>query len=225
MHTDLQRRPPARWSPAHASEARVAGFTLIELLTVIAILAILSGLITVAVTKSRQSANLKITAATIQRLTAAADAYEGLRGDYPPTSLEDTFQIAGNRVNSGIESLLAHIVSDDNCTAFEYREQDLGNTDNDRLQHPQLLGELRWTFGDDQLREVLDHWGTPFIYVHSNEYGRSYDIIDGDGVRGKATASRSSVTANWHAPGKFQIWSAGPDRKNQDGAGDDVSAW
>ena len=59
---------------------------------------------------------------TIQQFEAAITAHEGAYDIAPPSSMEDWYEIAGNNVNSGIESLVAHITRDDNFSQFDFDE-------------------------------------------------------------------------------------------------------
>lgn len=204
---------------------RQRGFTLIELLTVIAIISLLAGLLTVTVTQVRKRSAISFTKTELQRLGAALDAYAGEYGDYPPTSMEDFYGVSGNRILSGSESLLAHITRDSNFTGFEFKDEQLSNKDGDELVSEELLAGLKWVFVDTQLREFTDYWETPVIYINARDYGRGpWNIIHKEGKPGRAEAVRSSVRG-WQQPDRYQLWSAGPDRTNENGAGDDVTIW
>ncbi|MEM7165476.1 MAG: prepilin-type N-terminal cleavage/methylation domain-containing protein [Planctomycetota bacterium] len=207
-------------------ERRNEGFTLIELLTVIAILGILMGLVTGAVTIARKRSLLAQAKVDIDQFGAAITAYVGKYGDHPPSSIEDEYQISGNELNSGIESLLAHITRDQNFSEFDFQEERLSNVDNDLLGNQEVYNELRWVFGDNQLREYLDPWDNPYIYVETREYGRQFKVHHKEGTKPTlAEAGRSEKSATFHSPTTYQIWSAGPKGINENGEGDDVHSW
>ena len=202
------------------------GFTLVELLVVIAIIAALSGLITASLTAARRSAIKKNCRMEIDRIALALSTYMSDFGDYPPSDLERFYETIGNGINSGVECLLAHL-----CTQrkggpyFEFKEDYLANADRDVLQDKDLLKELDWQFGDDQLREYNDPWGNPYVYIHNRDYDRTFTIFDDEGRKVVVRAGRSSASATYHGPTTFQLYSLGPNGKYENGEGDDIGSW
>lgn len=201
------------------------GFTLIELLVVIAIISMLAGMLSVTVGLARKRARKAEGELTIQAMGAAISSHEAKYGEFPPTSFEERYQVSTNGIDSGIESLLAHLTRDNNFSSFEYDEELLANLDKDSLNSPELVEHLRWVFGDAQLREYLDPWGSPYIYVESNGYGPEYSITHKDGKKGAARASLSTVTSSYHSATTYQLWSSGPNKMNENGGGDDIHSW
>lgn len=70
--------------PARKPAARSA-FTLVELLVVIGIIALISGLLLVAVTRTRSHATSARVLADLQAISAALEIYRSDLGDYPPS--------------------------------------------------------------------------------------------------------------------------------------------
>ena len=75
------------------------------------------------------------------------------------------------------------------------------------------------TDGDGR-QELVDPWGTPWIYFHNTAYtrGPAYYRIGGRRVQ-VAPARRDNVYPNLTT---YQLWACGPDKTNQSGGGDDV---
>lgn len=206
--------------------ANAPGFTLIELLVVIAILGTLAALITPMLGVANRSALVSSTQQEIQRLTLAIELFQGDRGDFPPTSMADEYGIGSNDLDSGNESLVAHLASLATGTSyFDFKEEYLQNLDGDRLANSELEDRMRWVFGDDQLREYVDPWGNPYVYFHNRDYRIPFTVTSSEGKSTQAKASISEKTAAYHSPTAFQIWSLGPDGTNQNGGGDDIVSW
>ena len=207
-------------------QPRQQGFTLIELLVVIAILSVLMGLVTVGVKVARKRSVMAQATVTIQQFEAAITAHEGVYDIAPPSSMEDWYEIAGNNVNSGIESLVAPITRDDNFSQFDFDEDYLSNVDNDTLGNQEVFKGLQWTFGDNQLREYLDPWDNPWIYIETSHYGKQVRVHSQMGTKVVfAEAGRSEKTNTFYNKTTYQIWSCGPNGKNENGEGDDVHSW
>ncbi|MDG1455452.1 MAG: hypothetical protein P8R38_04540, partial [Planctomycetota bacterium] len=99
----------------------------------------------------------------------------------------------------------------------------LDNLDSDILAND-MVEQMSWLFGDNQLREYLDPWGNPYVYIHNRDYGREFSVSQ-EGVPVMVTSGTSVKTSTFHEPIRFQIWSAGPDGIHENGKGDDVSQW
>jgi len=206
---------------------RADGFTLIELLVVIAIIAGLAAVTTPMIFNARKSGEKSEVQSAITQLALGIDSFMGAYGDYPPSSLEEFYETSGNGVDSGIESVVLCLASQRKGGPFHtFREQDLENLDGDSIDSAEAREQLDWFFGDDQLREFVDVWGNPLIYVHNNDYGDSFKIThERGGVMGTATASRSEEFGTFRSATSYQLWSSGPDGINENGAGDDLGSW
>ncbi|MEE2883843.1 MAG: prepilin-type N-terminal cleavage/methylation domain-containing protein [Planctomycetota bacterium] len=202
-----------------------SGFTLIELLVVIAIIGVLAGLGTQMLGYANKRSAIGVAEHEIQRLVLGIETYQIDYGDFPPTSMEEEYEISGNGVDSGNESMVAHLASRARGrTYFEFSEEFLDNLDGDRLGNADLFEQMRSVFGDDQLREYLDPWGVPYVYIHNRDYGRSFSVTQEEGAT-TVLSGTSEKTATFHQPLRFQIWSAGPDGIHQNGAPDDITSW
>ena len=201
-----------------------SGFTLVELLVVIAIIGVLAGMGSQMMGYSIRKGNISAAESEIQRLNLGVESFQLDHGDYPPTSMEEAYDVSGNGLDSGNESMVAHLASrSKGRTYFDFTEEYLDNLDGDNLTGD-LVEEISWVFGDNQLREYLDPWGNPYVYIHNMDYGREFSVT-GEGKPVMVSSGKSEKTATWYEPIRFQIWSAGPDGVHENAEGDDVSQW
>jgi prepilin-type N-terminal cleavage/methylation domain-containing protein len=129
--------------------SRESGFTLIELLVVIAIIGVLAGMGTTMLGYATKRSAIGLAEQEIQRLILGIETYQLDFGDYPPTSMEEEYEISGNGLDEGIESLVAHLASRSRGRSyFEFKEQYLENLDGDRLTDANLVEQMRWVFGE-----------------------------------------------------------------------------
>jgi hypothetical protein len=110
-----------------------------------------------------------------------------------------TSAIAANDRNRGVEALLQ---------ALHDSGRDAG-----------LTLEIGDTDGDGK-QEILDAWGRPLVYFSPDDY----ESTQGWNGEGDATASKAP-DGQRSAKMRFQLWSAGPNGKNDNGGGDDVCSW
>lgn len=205
---------------------KYGGFTLLEVLVVVAIISLLAGLIVPAVLKGPTKAYITETQTLIKQIEIALEAYENAYGDYPPTSLRDEGYFS-NGVNDGIESLLVHLASKARNEPMEVKEKYLDNIDKDQVPEDY---PLNWYFGDKKAREIVDSWGNPLIYFNRNDYDSpkkhtgTYQMKGGKRVTG-VKPGKSKKTGTYHGWSTFQIWSVGPNGKNENGEGDDITSW
>ncbi|OUU26124.1 MAG: hypothetical protein CBC13_00855 [Planctomycetia bacterium TMED53] len=200
------------------------GFTLVELLVVIAIIGVLAGLGSQMMGYSIRKGNISAAESEIQRLILGVEAVQLDNGDYPPTSMEEEYGFSGNGLNSGNESMVAHLASRAKGRSyFDFTEEYLENLDTDSLDNDSAE-QISWIFGDNQLREYVDPWGNPYVYMHNRDYGREFSVTC-EGSPVMVSAGQSEKTATYFEPIRFQIWSAGPDGVHENGKGDDVSQW
>jgi prepilin-type N-terminal cleavage/methylation domain-containing protein len=202
------------------------GFTLLELLLVIVIISILASALYVGVSHAITSSMISATRQMIQQIKGGLELYYSSFGDYPPSHLGRFHKTEDfNGVNNGIEALVACVSTKDGGPFYRVpREQDLINLDNDTA--PKNL--TNWYFGTNQLWEIADPFGNPFIYFHYRDYQHPAPTIRKyilGSTYQDCTPQRSTKTGVFYNPGKFQIWSAGPNSRNQNGVGDDVTGW
>jgi prepilin-type N-terminal cleavage/methylation domain-containing protein len=188
-----------------------AGFTMIELLVVMAILAMLVGLGITILPIIKRSGEKTSAQHFLKSLSASLEAYKSSQGAYPPTSLAD-FPGAGalaNTENVGIESVVACMNSTRYEGSFDFKDGcKLENYDGDRTQ-AQLT-----RFGDKDLFEAVDPWGTPYVYFNAQDYARAEELGKVSGVEGviKCLPYKDPKLKRFERYDKFQLISAGPDK-------------
>jgi prepilin-type N-terminal cleavage/methylation domain-containing protein len=78
--------------PSPASESRIAAFTLIELMVVIAVIAILAGMLFPAARAVTRNRKIAVARAELAQITSAIDNYKAKTGTYPPDNPNDPAQ-------------------------------------------------------------------------------------------------------------------------------------
>ncbi len=144
------------------------------------------------------------------------EGYYAAYGDYPPTTLADMYS-GGFAGNNGIESVVYCLSSQDKGGPFlsGVMDSDFCNLDND-------------SFGSVPLREINDSWKAPIVYFHSRDYdnpskGNNYSFRkSGAAIMPQLNPATPGAYYNSYT---FQLWSAGPDEKNNNGLTDDVNNW
>lgn len=216
-----------------ADHRSVRGFTLVELLVVIAIISALAGLLVPVVRSAKIKSKKTQAKNTINAMALSLEAYNSDWADYPPTSLSE-YDVPVNGMNDGIESVLAHLTSRRKGGPYyeDYKEEQLENYDDDRVVVAEFLEQINWLFGDDQLRELVDPFGNPFVYFHNRDYEISYKVNQEFGEKSTVVqAGQSKKTATYFSPLKYQMWSMGPNGKSDTGpetdseTSDDIGSW
>ncbi len=170
----------------------------------------------------------------IKRLELAVELYRARTGHYPPSTLGE-----GNAVNEGVEALAAHLGA---AGLLDWLDDPayLGNTDGDAF--PEGFSLLGKPLGGGERREILDAWGNPLVYFRSDRYAsRQTCRISGEDQVAVPQVSRLAEEyrtrrvleekmparrgPEYHGRDFVQIWSAGPDGRNENGGGDDVTSW
>ena len=194
----------------------IKGFTLVELMIVMGIITILTTMITVGLLSAKGKAKIQVTRAMIAKIQSGLESYNAAYGHYPPTTLGDMYA-GGFTGNNGIESVVYCLSSQDKGGPFlsGILDSDFSNLDND-------------SFGPVQLREIADSWKVPIVYFHSRDYdnpgkGNNYSFrLSGSAIMPQFNPATPGAYYN---PYSFQLWSAGPDEKNNNGMGDDINNW
>jgi prepilin-type N-terminal cleavage/methylation domain-containing protein len=200
------------------SRSGARGFTLVEVLIVICILGVLMGLLVPTLVGARQRASITAVKTELNQLKAALEAYNSKFGDYPPTSLRALgAKIDAEDVNQGIESVVACLATrKGNGPFFNFPEKQLQNRDGDNA----LKNLTDWYFGDNQLFEFEDRWGSPYVYLHFVDYekpdGLNKYVTQTNAEGFEITPVKSKKTKAFLGPASFQLWSLGPDGTNQD---------
>jgi prepilin-type N-terminal cleavage/methylation domain-containing protein len=200
-----------------------SGFTLIELLIVICIIGILVALTTVGIVKAMDSARSSSTQTMLDSITGALAQYATRWGDYPPTTVDELGIKAPNDLNNGVEALVACLSSEKRGGALFHADDQLANVDGDSASGGKKA--LNWWFGDDQLREWVDHFGSTIFYMHGKDFakprsGMTLVRIAPDGEEVKILPETNPATKTFYGSGRFQLRSVGKDGKP--GTGDDV---
>ena len=191
------------------------GFTLIELLVVICIIAILTGLVTVAVVGMLKTSRVNSTQLFLQQLDGALTAYQTRWGDYPPSTIDDLGGRAPNDVNNGIESLVACLSSSrKGSVLFQPNEEHITNADGDRADR----NVTQWYFGDNDLREYQDFFQCTVAYMSGKDFARpkagTLKVRVSKGAEDvEVKPEQSPATKTWINAGKYQLRAAGPDGK------------
>jgi len=198
-------------------------FTLLELLVVISIIGILVAIGLPALMAAKKASKEKACRASISNIETALGSYEAKFGDYPPSG---DFVKGANTLNQGGESLVWHLFSTTKGGPYldmSTWESKLGNSDaDDAGKKPDNS-----VYQLSEMKELEDEWKNPFIYFHWRDYAKparfSHYMIHAE--EQDCVPAKSSKSGAYHGPGKFQLWSAGSDDKNNNGEEGDIAPW
>lgn len=202
---------------------RNSGFTLIELLVVICIIGILVALTSVGIVKALEAARANTTQTMLDSISGALAQYATRWGDYPPTVIDDLGARSPNDINNGVETLVACLSSDLRGGILFKNEDHLSNVDGDSASK----NVTHWYFGDNQLHEWVDEYGSVLIYMHHKDFARprtnmkKYRFFK-EGEEFSVPPETNPATKTFSNPDKFQLRSVGKDGKP--GTGDDIRA-
>ncbi|MCC6737802.1 MAG: type II secretion system protein [Planctomycetia bacterium] len=199
------------------------GFTLLELLIVISIIGVLVAIGLPALVAAKRSSKEKAVRATIAQIDTALTSYETKFADYPPSG---GFVKGANDVNQGSESLVWHLFTTQKGGPFldmSTWEDALVNTDSDSTSKPPDSS----TFMKNDLVELGDAFRNPIVYFHNRDYSKpaKYGKYVLAGKDADCVPQKSTKTGNYHAPGKYMLWSIGGDDENHNGGEEDIASW
>ena len=191
------------------------GFTLVELLVVIFIIGLLASILLPALASVFDRGRKHACQVEIQQIETGISLYEEDYRDYPPSELALLGLAKHNHINNGIEALVLCLSGTHRSRSYmEFREQQLENTDADISPIPvkRLAGSK---FQTNQLFELVDPWGNPYIYFHNRKYLPTTQ--DAYILEGKKTMVAPDLLPNKigiiRGSNRYQIISAGSDGK------------
>jgi prepilin-type N-terminal cleavage/methylation domain-containing protein len=204
---------------AYAKKRTRHAFTLIELLVVMAVIAILLGLLVPTLGAIRKQVNIVRTEAIITGIAMALDQYKVVQYRYPPDKATEITASPG-QLNKSSECLVYYL-SGGSIAWKTLTEPPNYPWQNTIFRDPSGDGTLRkamftyYPFKDrmlvdsdaDKIPELIDPWGGRIIY-NAGSTGTSYN-------------QRSAPVHNIN---KYDLLSAGPDRK-LDTTADNVKNW
>jgi prepilin-type N-terminal cleavage/methylation domain-containing protein len=233
----LARGPAAgRPSGARGAAAGARGFTFIEILIVMGIISVLVGGVVIAIQIWADRGPKMESQNTVTATQQLIHAWKSKFDAFPPTDVKDLPKITGygepvkgnpNRSNMGIEALVQALGYPGFKSDHTWKDTQIGNTDEDSLDKAIVSSGIK------ELREILDAWQNPLVYINSVDYASSID--DGYtyvlGGTSEAFMAGDEVTAYPHKDedgqfrnaNTFQIFSMGPD--GQPNTEDDIGNW
>ncbi len=189
------------------------GFTLIELLVVVFIIALLAAILMPALSSLFDRGRKKAAMVELQQMDVAMSLYEETYRDFPPSFLEELGLKQHNQINAGIESLVLCLSSQHkNGSFFSFREEQLENTDSDLSSIP-LKSISKTVFNTNELFELIDPWGNPYLYFHYRDLKEStqqFYMLQGEKVNATPYLKRTK-TGSLRGASRYQILSAGQD--------------
>ncbi len=183
-------------NPQSATGNRRSGFTLVEVLVVISVIVLLLAILFPAFMSVRRNQKVRRTEATLGAIAGGVDAYQKDYGVYPPAEFA-----AG--VSRGNRSLVVLLNAKGGRSA-------------------PYLPSAFYDDGDIRMPLLLDEWDHPFIYFDTSMMREGtvheYDI-PGDRLVRPAVGPKGY----WNF-GRFQLWSCGPNERNDGGLGSAVGS-
>ncbi len=175
-----------------------SAFTLVEVLVVISVIVLLLAILFPAFVSVRRSQKVRRTEATLGAIAAGVDAYQNDYGVYPPA------EFAGAAIiNPGNRSLVVLLNAKGGRSA------------------PYLPAAF-YEDGDIRMPLFLDEWGHPFIYFDTSMM-REGTVHEYDLPGDRQVRPAVGPKGYWNF-GRFQLWSCGPNERNDRGLGSAVGS-
>lgn len=222
------------------SDGRQA-FTLVEMLVVIAIIAILAGMILPAVTNMKRKAKIQVAKKDLVDLVAAVHAYEADYSRFPTAAKagesDKTFGLNGPDFNAEVISILR-------ATDIKGKNYNVDNVRNPKRQN--YLNSVKPALdpqspGIDSQGIYRDPWGTPYVLSFDMNYSqRVVDEIygkpnvEGDSLTGlvQEDSDKNKEKGKYILVGDVMAWSFGPDKllapdgkANEGDNADNIVSW
>ncbi len=137
----------------------------------------------------------------ISKVGVQVEVLRAVRGAYP------TSNVAAFGRNRGIEALHQALVDAGRFKQDELKQVSTGDTD------------------ADGRKEILDPWGNPFLYFSNDDYASKQGWGKEAPAAEDAGAAKGGTQEGFRARSRFQLWSAGPNGKNEGGEKDDIVSW
>ncbi|MDJ0974825.1 MAG: prepilin-type N-terminal cleavage/methylation domain-containing protein [Planctomycetota bacterium] len=215
----------------HIGRGREHGFSFIEILIVMGIIAVLVGMVVVAIQIWGRKGPEFLTKQRLQKVAAGARQVHSTFEVYPPLDIKDVPKLTGvvpkgkikpprNSTNEGIETLVQMLYWQGLKYDPQITDDEFINTDEDELGAPVNKRN------NPELLEIRDEWQNPLIYIPARSYGEA----DAEGVRymtfdGIDVSARpwKSEYGGFEQPDSFQLFSMGPD--GEPNTEDDIRHW
>jgi prepilin-type N-terminal cleavage/methylation domain-containing protein len=180
---------------------RPHGFTLVELLVVMGVIVLLLAILLPVYASIRRSQKIKRVEAMVQSIASGIESYQNDYGLYPPSDPDDVTLPANNRGNRALVHFLKAGEAQGGRSAPYLPTPFYTQT-----QHPEIATDV-----------LLDEWEEPLIYfdtsVMEKDYSQNY-VLRGRTV---AVSPVANDDGEFYNLGRFQLWSCGPDRRNNEG--------
>ena len=198
---DRLERKEARVNLKYASMLKrdSKGFTVIELLIVIAIIAILMGLLMPMIAAVQRSARNKHTKALIVGLSAALQMYKTQFDEFPPSTVADPFLNCTPAVPVDNWSLYKYLCGADGRGPVQF----VNGTQ--RRFEPFYTPPPEFIVKSGNEVHIIDAWGKDIVYLNCKWYTDAKTVLDPNYT--------SSTDKACHNPTSFDLYSTGPDQK------------
>ena len=174
------------------------GFTVIELLIVIAIIAILMGLLMPTIAYIQRVAKIKHTKTLINGLSAALERYKLQFDEYPPSTVADPYLNCTPAVPIDNASLYTYLCGADGRGPIQY------NNGTQRHFEPFYTAPPEFLVKSGNQYFIVDAWGKNIVYLNCFFYTQARQAAD--------PAYTSTTDPACHNPNTFDIYSTGPDQ-------------